>query len=240
MGATIKKIFVIGLTLLLSYPCEAAIGFVQHVVGTTTPLTVASTGSGNILVVICASNTPGCSGITDNATGGSNTYTAVGGSAGSDVGFTGEIFVAANSKSGATSISAGSLSNGMLHFFEYTGAATSNPVDTSTGTTSGTCSGTTATSHNMTTTNTEDMVISGAFAGASITAVASPYGHFIEDANGDGSADWAPGSTSATGAVWTCLNSGDSFENSAVAILPAGTVTSSGVNKNRKIEMMQE
>jgi hypothetical protein len=106
---------------------------IQTASTTLNSLNVGSTQSGNLLVVAASYSAGTLTGITDNATGGSNTYVSVGANAfagpGSPNGTT-TIWYVKNSKPGATTITpAESFSNIAYTFWEFSGADTSAPLD---------------------------------------------------------------------------------------------------------------
>lgn len=218
--------------LFLCLPCaEAAITLVQKVTPNTgggCSTTISANTSGNLLAVFCNSDTGSyCTNVTDNASGGSNTYTEVTGSRGAFSGSigTGNIFYSQTAHGGATVVTCGTGCTGCLgnSVYEYSGAlASGSPVDTSSGSVAQVCSGTNCTGAAVTTTNSGDVIFTGVVPGNSVTAVAAPYTDFLNNAtNGNASADYIPGTTvSNNSAVWTSA-SGDTFGTSVAAFLPA-------------------
>jgi hypothetical protein len=126
-----------------------------------------ATGTGNLLVV-CLQNylgtSPTTTSITDNA---GNTYVQVASSLGSGNSVQSEIWYAANSIAGATSLtcnSSGTYHQLMVEFFEFSGAATTSPADTATFTTFAGSSGPTV--GNITPSQTGEVLVSGACSGS--------------------------------------------------------------------------
>lgn len=226
MGSSIKRIAFI-LAIFLASPSWAVYSLVhKNAHATACSSTVASTTAGNLNVVFCesSSSTPPPS-VTDDATGGSNTYTEVVGSRGSlNSGVaTMNIFYSQTVHSGATSVTCGGGTCFGSAMYEYSGGlASGNPVDVSTGSLQLNCSGTTCTCNTLSnTTNSGDLIFAASAPNATMTGVASPYGNFESDANGSGTADYIPASTlSGHATVWTGTN-GDSFACGTVAFFPA-------------------
>jgi hypothetical protein len=213
----------IALILCISVPSWGAIGFVQHQGNTTAALTVTSTGTGDSMVVYCMCTTGYCTGVTDNATGGSSTYTEVLGARGLLTGFQCNAFVAGTLKSGATTVTCAGSGAGETNAFEYSGVNTSSPVDVSTGTVNGSANGTISTGKALTTTNAGDVISSYIVPSGSASGVSSPYGHLIENGDGVSSADYTPGTVVTSSATWT--GSPGNFGNSALALMPASNAS---------------
>lgn len=149
-----KTIFcLIVASLLTVVSADAAIVVVQHNKNdsgstglTTLAVTVSATASGNIIVVgVAGGNTTNtATGVTDNGSGGSSTYTLVSGTAGGPDpggGFT-SFYWTTSSHSGATTITAtySSVDFPMVVVWEVSGFTTpvvdgTNTIDTTSGTT---------------------------------------------------------------------------------------------------------
>lgn len=116
---------------------------VVNTTGTITNITISATGTGNLLVVtiIGGPGGQGISSITDNATGGSNTYIQTPSGYVNDGSHVADTWYAKNINSGATTVtvtigtSTGS-GNCVIGVTEYSGADTSAPLETSAHTSS--------------------------------------------------------------------------------------------------------
>lgn len=207
-----------------------AIVLVQKVnpnTGGSCATTISANTAGNLLAVYCESDSGTyATSVTDNASGGSNTYTEVVGSRG---GFAGtavtNIFYSQTNHSGATVVTCNGTCFG-TSVYEYSGTlASGSPVDTSSGSVSQGCIATACTGAPVTTLNAGDVIFTGIVPGNNITSVAAPYTNFLQNAtNGNGSADYLPGTTvTASAAVWTDSSSGDTYGTSVAVFLPAAS-----------------
>jgi hypothetical protein len=156
-----------------------------------------------VIVAVTRGDTTSLATPTDNATGGTSTYTQQYNDAISTFNRI-ALFYVPQVKSGVSSVSItnAAASYMMITIVEYSGAATSSPVDVASAQATGT--GTTATSNSVTTTNSGDVLL-GHF--ADITAnntwtVGANYGNLLS--NGDPTAgftqateDRLPGATGA-------------------------------------------
>lgn len=218
--------------LFLSTPCWSAISLIQKVHPTTggsciTPIT--ATTAGDFIAVACESDTSGyATNVTDNGSGGSNTYTEILGSRGgiTAVAATTSIWYTQSTHGGVTSVTCTTPSGCFgTAVYTYSGVlASGNPVDSSTGSVQQTGSGSSDLGAPTTTTNSGDVIFTFIVPLNSITAVAAPYTNFIENTtNGDASADYLPGTTLTNNqANWTDSGSGGGYGTSVAAFLPAG------------------
>lgn len=179
--------------------------------------TIAATGAGNLLVVCFgAEGFPGSvvTSITDTA---GNVYTQVPGAFISGGGsFWVDIWIAVNSIAGATSIScsgASPMAGGQYFVMEYSGAMTSNPVETAafvpntTGTPSGPA---------LTTASTSSMLISNVLPfSSSLGAVNAPWADVITGAD-DSISQLAPG---AAGTYTATYSGSQGYTSNGVSIL---------------------
>lgn len=214
------------LCLFFASPSFGAITLVQKVISDACSVTISANTSGNLLAVGCESQSSTLpASVTDNASGGSNTYTEVVGSRGGLSGGVAatNIFYSQTTHAGATTVTcAGSCYGAAV--YEYSGAlASGNPVDTSSGTVSITCSSGLCTGAQVTTTDAGDVIFSYIAPFNSILSVAAPYTDFLgATSNGQASCDYIPGSTvTNSAAVWTSSVSGDITGTSVAAFLPA-------------------
>lgn len=214
----------------MSIPVWGAITRVQKAISDTCATTISANVSGNILIVFCEGQTGYPTAVSDNATGGSNTYTEVTASRGGLFGPVGatNIWYSQTIHGGATTVTCTSASDcygsGVR---EYSGAlASGSPVDVSSGSVQVGCTSTTnCPSAPVTTTNAGDAIISVGIPGSSITGVNSPFGDFQGGTgNGQAWADYIPGSTvSGSSATWNDSSGSDAVGSSIVAILPAAS-----------------
>ena len=222
-----KKIIVILLCL-----CQSSWGTITLVHSTvqggfTASLTIPSTIAGNFLVVACICDATPCTGIMDNATGGTNTYidiplarstyTATGP-------FPESIYYSQTIHNGATSVTCVGGSADLVSVYEYSGVlASGNPVDVSSGTTGQLCSGTSCLGGKITTTNAGDVIFGTGDQGQQWTAITSPWTDGIfSGVTGQAAADYIPGViVTSNQANWTDNTSGDHYASSTVAFLPA-------------------
>lgn len=164
------------LLLLFSPPASATIQFVQQATAnnqnsqnTTLSVTLPNTAAGNLLVAY-VTPLPGQVSTISVADNGGNTYTAAASTfvehSGAPCGnLTEEFFYAANIHGGSITVTAAiDVATGMgLTVLEYSGVATTAPLDAQAGTSDTTCPWNgTPTSASLTTTNANDLIISGA------------------------------------------------------------------------------
>jgi hypothetical protein len=156
-----------------------------------TNLTTPATGAGHLIAVAMIFNgSTSVASVSDNATGGSNTYVSAGAKAAVD-GFSTEIWYAVNSKSGATVVTpkfAGSPSHVEITVWEVSGISTFPPDAANSSSGSVTLDNTHGPA--VTTTEVGDFILSVLFAGeASFTAISSGN-DFTDDFTTDGNG-WA-------------------------------------------------
>jgi hypothetical protein len=198
---------------------------------TAFPITLTqATGSGNLLVVAITyfpNTVASITSVTDNATGGSNTYTQVpsayahiaAGSNGSS-----DLWYCANCKSGATtvtinfSVTVTFEQGGVL---EYSGAALSSPVDVSNNVSNGSAAATTFTGPTLATTNPGDVVVAVCNPFNTVTAVTAPFTSRGNVNNAAADSDYIPGATGSYTPTFTGTTGG--FCISAAAFLPAAS-----------------
>lgn len=188
-------------------------------------ISVATTGSGNLIVVgIASGNTSELiSGLTDNASSGGNSYTEAsfvhdtnGGSA--------EIWYVANSKSGATTLTITGPNSSGFNFSawvaEFSGVKTISPVDGSPAVTNNGAATTVVSAPKVTTTTARSVVISMATVANSITGIHSGSPFIPDILNGDDLAYYISSATGSYGAVWNQNTSG-SYAATTVAFKSA-------------------
>ena len=223
-----KKLLVAITSIFLCEYGHAAISRVQKAISDSCSTTISANTAGNLLVVFCEGQTTYPTAVSDNAAGGSNTYTEVTGARGALSGPVGAttVWYSRTTNSGATTVTCTSASDcygsGVR---EYSGAlASGDPVDTSSGSVSTGCTGTSCLGAPVTTTDAGAVIIGYAIPGNSITAVDSPFTDFLGGtANGHAFADYLPGTTvTANQATWTDSSSGDSVGSSVVAFKAEG------------------
>lgn len=219
-----KLIFIV---LLTASPSWGAIALVQKVISDSCSNTISANAAGNLLVVACEGQTTYPTAVADNASGGSNTYNEIVPSRAGlfgNVGLT-SVWYSQTAHSGATTVTCTSASDCYgSAVYEYSGAlASGNPVDTSSGSVSTGCSAASCSGPSITTTNSGDVIFAYSIPGVSITAVGAPYANFLGGTgNGQGAADYLPGSTvSGHQVVWTDSSGGDSVGTTTAAFLPA-------------------
>lgn len=228
------------LCLFFASPSFGAIALVHKAISDSCSVTIIANASGNLLATFCESQsaTPAAS-VTDNASGGSNTYTEVVGSRGGLSGGVAatNIFYSQTTHAGATTVTCSGSCYGAA-VYEYSGAlASGNPVDTSSGTVQVNCTAGSCTGAQVTTINAGDVIFSGVAPGNSILSVAAPYTDFLgATSNGQASCDYIPGTTvTNSAAVWTSSVSGDITGTSVVAFLPAAGGGATAPNLRRVI-----
>lgn len=200
---------------------------VHNAISDTCSTTITANTAGNLLAVFCeAQMTNFATNVTDNASGGSNTYTEVVGSRGilgagvAPV----SIWYSQTARGGATTVTCTTDStcygSGVN---EYSGVlASGSPVDVSSGSLQTAAVGGFCAGAPISTTNTGDVIFTAAVPLVSITGVTAPYTDFL-GGTGDGqaSSDYIPGTTvSGSIASWAC-NPADAIATSVVAFLPA-------------------
>lgn len=206
-------------------PAWAAINLVNSAnSSTTSSQTINPDTAGNLLAVGCICSSQ-CTGVTDNASGGTNSYSEVVGSRAtytSGSPFPQSVWYSQIVFGGATSVTCDGSGAEIVAVYEYSGISPGNPVDTSSGTTDAVCSGTACPGPPITTTNAGDVIFGFTDPGQSISSVNSPWGNFIENSTtGFGSADYFPSTiVTSNQAGWVDAASGDSYASSAVAFLP--------------------
>lgn len=226
-----KRLIAIVLSIFASSQSWAAITRVQKAIADSCATTISANVAGNLLVVFCEGETAHATGVTDNASGGSNTYTRVDGSGGGLNGSVGPttIWYSQTARSGATTVtcasSPGCYGSGVR---EYAGAlASGDPVDASSGTVSIGCTGgSSCNGATITTTDAGAVIVAVAIPGSSITGVASPYDvDFLGGtSNGQAFADYIPGTTVTDSiAVWSDSNPSDAVGSSVAAFKAAAT-----------------
>ena len=189
-------------------------------------LTIPATGTGHLIAVAMMFNgKTSVTGVSDNATGGSNTYVSAGARATTSTWST-EIWYAVSSKSGATVITptfAGSPTSVQITAWEVSGVATSAPDATNTS--SGSVTLNNIPGPAVTTTQAGDFIVSILLANtASFTAISSGN-EFTDDFTTLGNG-WAQiTSTSATAgahqASWYTASPAGVYCGSTVAFLSA-------------------
>jgi hypothetical protein len=206
----------------------AAVALVNKSISDTCSVTIPSSVAGNLIAVFCEGTDSRPTNVTDNASGGSNTYTEVVGSRGAFSSGVGEtsIWYSQTVRGGATTVTCtpvsdcyGSGAN------EYSGVlASGNPVDVSSGTVFILCiGGTSCSGAVITTTNAGDVIF---------TVVGSPYTDFLGGTgNGQATSNYIPGAiVTSSSATWSDSNPGDAVGSSVVAFLPAVAATFGHIN----------
>lgn len=213
------------LLLLLAGPSWAGIAVVETLGAAGCGVTISPT-VGELVGVACESqsNTFAAS-VTDDASGGSNTYTesvpSRGGLAGTAVT---NFFTAHIANASATTVTCAGSCYGARVFRLSGGLAAGDPVDASTGSVTQGCVGTDCTAPPISTTDAGDAILSFCAPGNSMTSVAAPYANFVTDGNGSGSGTYIPGTTvTNNSAVFTGSSGGDIFGCSVVALKPAAS-----------------
>ena len=193
--------------------------------GNITSLTIPATGSGHLLAVALIFNgKTSVASISDNATGGSNTYVSAGARATSST-WSSEIWYAASSKAGATVVTptfAGSATSIEIAVWEVSGLSTSAPNATNTSSGSVTASNTPGAS--VTTTQVGDFIVSVLNANTADFTTISSGNEFTNDFTTSGNG-WAHiTSTSATAgthqASWYTSSPTGTYCSSTVAFAP--------------------
>jgi hypothetical protein len=171
----------------------------------TDPCTITYSPVANhlLIVAIMRSDTTSLATPTDNATGGSSTYVQQYNDAVSTFNRLG-LFYSTQVKSGVTTVSIANpaASNMAITVIEYSGTATSSPVDVASAQATGT--GVTATSASVTTTNSGDVLV-GHFGNITATntwTVGTNYGNLVSNPDAAGgytqaTEDRLPGSSGA-------------------------------------------
>lgn len=178
--------------------------------------------AGNCVVVFVTGNgNSGVTSITDNTSGGSNTYvnanikstvTTPSGNV--------EVWYSTNVAAGATTVTINTTNTGpQVWIYELSGVVTGqNPFDV-TGVTNNGASTTTPAGPSLTTTNTNDYLIETCAFGGTLTGVNSPWTSQTV-ISGNDSASYAPGATGTYNATFTS-GAANAFCSTGVAVLPA-------------------
>lgn len=213
------------LFLFLCSPSYGVIALVNSAISDSCSVTTTASTAGNLIAVYCeADSGTHPASVSDNGSGGSNTYTEVTGARGglSGIAATG-IFYSQTTHAGVTTVTCSGSCFGSAAY-EYSGAlASGSPVDTSSGSVTQNCISGICTGAPVTTLNSGDVIFTAVVPANSILSVAAPYTDFLGGTgNGHASADYLPGTiVTASAAVWTSSNSGDQIGTSVAAFLPA-------------------
>jgi hypothetical protein len=187
-----------------------------------------ATGSGNLLAVVLtyypvSANT--VTSMTDNATGGSNTYTQVPGAfglTGTPPAGTTDIWYCPNCKSGATTLTitfSATVTFQQGGLLEYSGVALSSPIDVAGVVTQQT--GATTSGPNLTITNAGDVLVAVCNVGNTVTGVNAPWVSEGNPNNQSAVAQYLPGATGTYSPTFTGVSGG--YCVSAAAFFPAST-----------------
>jgi hypothetical protein len=198
---------------------------VVNTTGTQTLITISATGSGNLIVVTLIGGPGGqdISSITDNATGGSNTYIATPNGYINDGSHVADTWYAKNINSGATTVtvnintSTGS-GNCVIGITEYSGASSTSPLEISSN-----ASGSGApVGPALTTLNTGSVLIATCYATSTGTSgVSSPW--VSTTGSLKFTADYLPGATGTYTANFTPVTSQAYVSSGASFVPPSST-----------------
>lgn len=216
----------LGVLLCLFFASPSFAGPIQKVISDSCSATISANSVGDFVAVACESQSSTvAASVSDNASGGSNTYTEVVGSRGGLNGGVAatNIFYSQTTHAGATTVTCAGSCYGAAVYIYNDRLASGNPVDTSSGTVSTNCVLGLCTGAPVTTLNSGDVIFSLIAPFNSILSVAAPYTDFLGGtSNGQASCDYIPGTTvMASAAVWTSSVSGDITGTSVAAFLPA-------------------
>jgi hypothetical protein len=195
--------------------------------GTTCAETITSSGSGNLLVVstLVSAAAITVTSVTDNATGGSNTYVQATSSRAATTVLSGDIWFAKNSSPGATTVTVhfnNSSAGCVVQTMEYAGADVSAPFEigiSGTGLTS-----TTAITASTTTSLPGDLIFAavGGETANTINSVASPYTIRHHTAGyGTGDADYITTSTVTNSHASFVFSATSPYETNVAVFKPA-------------------
>jgi hypothetical protein len=201
--------------------------------GGNSDITVNGTGSGNLLVVGVTNVGGTVTGITDNASGGPNTYASANVLASDSNSGTTTIWYAKNSRSGATDVmlAGTNLTSVVISFWEFSGIDQSSPLDTI-GKLSNQSASLTPVGPSITTTLPGELIISSAIVQNSITGIHAGNVFTNDSISGDGFAHLIATSTGTFNAQWD-QNSSGTYASNAVSFKPApGCIGDDGATVN--------